>query len=262
MIIRVTHHCTMGCRHCFIDSSGPAGEHMSLPTFQAALDMAQRLGLRVVLLSGGEPFDHPEFFAMLDILLGRNRLLDAGFLPVICSNGEFLEDETMFERLVALRLPFPVQIARDPRFYPRPLRAPQSRLGHPAVVVETRLRTIFPCRRTHEHGIASTRLSPACFNLRSATRSLGIMSALCRLERGSLGISPKACSPSINPDGSVVAGESDTCWQIGTVRSSPAGLQRALIEMRCDRCGLHANLSDDLLRAIGAERTSASREDA
>jgi sulfatase maturation enzyme AslB (radical SAM superfamily) len=59
MLIRVTNKCTMGCRHCMIEASAPDGEHMTSEMFEKALDISSLLYSHVILLSGGEPFEHP-----------------------------------------------------------------------------------------------------------------------------------------------------------------------------------------------------------
>lgn len=253
MLIRITNRCRMGCRHCAVDASGPEGEHMSMGTFRSALDLTCRLGLHCVILSGGEPFEHPRLFDFLGIIKAMNRLCDAQFLPIITSNGMFLEDDKLFERFAAEKLDLPVQITNDSRYYSRPLRAPPERLRHPKVFLEEHIRLIAPCRRVREAGIPVTKTAPDCYNLRVTTRKFGLVDALVGLEQGRFTRTPRRCTPSINVDGTIVAGEFDTCQRLGTVDSSPRDIEQALVQGHCNKCGLVYNLGIDLRRQIGWE---------
>jgi hypothetical protein len=106
---------------------------------------------------------------------------------------------------------------------------------------------IFPCRRTREAGIESNRKAPSCFNIRSVSRQYDIISAIAALG----GTRGEFCKPSIDVDGSIRAGETDTCFKIGTVDSTENDLDEALRTMRCNRCGLVNKLDNMHLEAIG-----------
>lgn len=68
-ILEVTDYCNLACPVCYADS-GPhrAGAHRDLATLERMLDaiVANEGEPDVVQLSGGEPTEHPEFFAILD----------------------------------------------------------------------------------------------------------------------------------------------------------------------------------------------------
>ena len=61
------------------------------------------------------------------------------------------------------------------------------------------------------------------------------------------------CTPSINIDGSIVAGESTSCFKIGSVLDSDSVLYQNLINMKCSMCQLIQNLSRVHLEAIGED---------
>ena len=50
------------------------------------------------------------------------------------------------------------------------------------------------------------------------------------------------CTPSINVDGSVVAGEAPSCYKIGDIKSTNEELTQNLNNMKCGKCGLYKNL--------------------
>ena len=244
MIIRITNKCRMGCRHCFLGGVGPSGDHMDVETFRLALECVQSVGGFAVLLSGGEPTESPHLFEMVDLARA------ASILPVIATNGMFVEDASLCQKVLGLGVH--IQITHDPRYYPRRLHFPESVLKHPGVYLEREVQRIFPCRRVRESGIDPTKQYPNCFNLRSASRALGLTRAIHGLHSGRLTGDVRICTPSIDPDGTMHAGEVDTCLPIGTVRSTIKEIERSIVNLQCDRCGLAKNLNPLQRAALGA----------
>lgn len=65
MLIQITNKCLMGCRHCLNDSN-PEGEHMTLATWYKCVQHAKDAGSKVVLISGGEPTEHPHWSLIVE----------------------------------------------------------------------------------------------------------------------------------------------------------------------------------------------------
>lgn len=236
MLIRITNRCTMGCSHCLTEST-PSGSHMDEDTFICALVFARVYQqVPMVMLSGGEPTCHPN---LLDYL---NLASHAGLAVLLMSNGEQLSKDVLARVLG-------VQVTNDARFYPRRVEA----LVHDKVVYEYHIRQVSPFGRALNNGLTCNRHSPMCFNLRSLTRSFGDVTAAVDYLRST----GKMCSPSVNVDGTVVAGEAPSCHPIGTVRSKPDELTAALRDMTCNRCGLVDNLTQEQKVAIGEARIHA-----
>ncbi len=228
MLLRITNRCHAGCSHCLIDGSGPNGEHMSVDLVKESVLFAERFGVSVLLVSGGEPFEHPDIERLLPIF---ERIRIVFFL----SNGHFLRDKDKLD--MVLRNELRVQVTYDPRYYKVPVTFPEELLRNEDFMFSDEVSLLFPCRRTREAGILSTRESPPCFNLLSIASTIGIVDAVRLLETQG-----RVCGPSINIDGSVRAGESDTCYALGNICSSSKELNQALREMKCNRCGLWENL--------------------
>jgi hypothetical protein len=167
------------------------------------------------------------------------------FMPAFASNGHFaLNGET----LAAVReTRLGVQVTCDPRFYGRVVLEDRFS-GDDQFRYVDRIQAVFPCRRTRENGVAVTRITPGCFNIRSATRNMGYKKGQLLLA-----LQGRICCPSINIDGTVVAGETDTCHPIGTVDSTIEEIEDELRTMRCNRCGLIKNLEPSYLEAIGEQ---------
>lgn len=84
MLIQITNTCHMGCPHC-MDRATPDPQHMPWPLVERSVAWAQSLGVRTMLISGGEPTCHPEWKRILDYCAER-------FVFVIVpTNGAWLE---------------------------------------------------------------------------------------------------------------------------------------------------------------------------
>ena len=250
MLIKITNKCSMGCGHCMEDST-VAGAHMDAVTFAAALDFTERVERaayqagcpRLVLLSGGECTEHPDFSAMLDETLARD------FQVLLITNGMWLADEALRgDILRPERKGLLVQVVNDPRFYPKaPPRWEDPRITY-ADHVPMLISLGRAARRRPKSNDPPARKYPASYNLRALVREGRSFVAAIQFLRA-LG---KECAPAVNDDGSVVAGETRSCWKIGSVRSADEELTEGVLRMgSCDRCGLERNLSQAQRRAAG-----------
>ena len=236
MLVKITERCSMQCSHC-LENAGPEGYDMSMETFVKVVDFIHRNELVFMLMSGGEPTDHPLFCDFVNLAKSKLKIS-------VLSNGLFWKDEKRREEYMALGVQF--QIINDPKYYP--IRV--DRIEHPNVMFDDKIMApITPIGRAKTNDLQAGRMSPLCFNLRSAVRTFGdFYSAVMFLRQKG-----KMCIPSIITDGGIVAGESRFCHRIGTVDSSNLELTLGLTQMRCNYCGLSKNLSPELRAVIGEE---------
>lgn len=92
--ISISNRCTKGCDYCY-RSSIPDGALMTLEDYCGVLDSMNSLehgNVFQVALGGGEPLEHPDFFAIIDETVRR------GIVPNFTTNGRLLTADT-FERL-------------------------------------------------------------------------------------------------------------------------------------------------------------------
>jgi hypothetical protein len=253
VLIKITNQCSMGCGHCMEDSV-PNGPHMSEDTFRRSLEFtrsaeaaAWRLGVPpLVLLSGGECSEHPEFVKFIELVE------QAKMQPLLITNGMWLGDEKLRAEVLRPKRDIFVQVTNDARYYPS--KPPIVR--DPRITYVDSLTLLLPlgrlARKKGERALP-TRKAPSSFNLRSATRSLGsFFAAISTLRVRAAGGFSGHCIPSISDDGSVMAGETRNCWKLGTVDSSDAALTQAVLDMgACNRCGLENNLTREQKLAIG-----------
>lgn len=70
MLIQITNNCNMGCPHC-LNKSGQIGDTVNMQrwTFLSSLEHAQRNNASIILISGGEPTMHPNWYDFVRIAL-------------------------------------------------------------------------------------------------------------------------------------------------------------------------------------------------
>ena len=113
MLIQITNCCRMGCPHC-MDDSTPFSPHMTESTCRNAVSFAKSSGALLVVISGGEPTEHPRFFDLCRIVS------ESGIRFSICSNGMWLGDpkkEWMMEKVCRLNGFCGGQIYTNPKWY-------------------------------------------------------------------------------------------------------------------------------------------------
>lgn len=245
MILKITNQCHMGCTHCMEDAR-PDGQHMTREVFEASLQFIQVLQPVAVLVSGGEPTDHPDTLGYLQELFKVYPKKQT----IILSNGLFLAEKPELARKI-LSLNVDIQVVNDQRYYPRKVKGIRHKhlryFDHMAG-------GMVPLGRAKESGYAPTRVGPMCFNLRSVMRSqpVGLWDAVKLLELGRIpGITPKMCFPCVTPDGGITVGETVFCHRIGTIYDDFNALSANVRTMKCNRCGLIDGMSTMHRGAIG-----------
>lgn len=238
MLLRITEFCTMNCNHCMINASTD-GKHMSEETFIKSLNFIQNVCIEPLFISGGEPTDHPQFFEFIDIALKKE------FFILVMSNGLWVNDEIMRKKiftLVTTNDNISFQITNDKRYYPKQIPI----INHDKCDYETQLRVLSPFGRAVTNNLPTTAKYPFCFNLRSLVNTFkSLPAAIMYLRKSS-----KFCTPSINIDGSISAGESNQCYKIGDINQSFELITNQILNMHCNKCGLESNLLDIHKKAI------------
>lgn len=253
MLIRVTNKCNMWCNHCFMEGLTKDEHHMTLETFKETLDFADRAGVVVLLISGGEPTLHPQILDLLDAALSYK---DGDRFPIIITtNGTVFDDNPVLGRKL-LKLAKPdgkvfLQVTNDARYYPRELKFDKTILDGTRSIFVDKIAGLYPCTRIAEQGLSPTVKTPSCFNLRSLTRTQGLNAAMQFLDLG-MG---RHCIPSVNIDGTLRAGEADWCHRIGKVTDPVHKVETSIRKMKgCNSCDRLHNLDRKHLRAIGEDR--------
>lgn len=67
--MHITDRCNLACRHCMFSSGPDAVRELSLSQLNRHLEDAAKQGCRLFALTGGEPFVHPDFKALIENIL-------------------------------------------------------------------------------------------------------------------------------------------------------------------------------------------------
>lgn len=96
--LAVTNQCNLRCRHCWL-SSGPDRNGPGIPKAHAMrlMDDFSALGAEKIIITGGEPLTHPDWFALLSFACR-----DEGFSEVRLQTNAILLTQAHVERLQSL----------------------------------------------------------------------------------------------------------------------------------------------------------------
>lgn len=94
--LELTYRCNEKCIHCYVDDQESGAGEMSFSDYRTLLDEIRELGCMGVLLTGGEPTLHRDFF---EIAFYARQI---GLMVDIYTNGLYVDDG-MMDRLISLR---------------------------------------------------------------------------------------------------------------------------------------------------------------
>ncbi len=86
LLLNITKKCNLACRHCYLGVS--ANTHMKPSIFEKAVSQFEDMGGLKLMVSGGEPLLHPEFWKLMEFLTSFE------FRMVLLSNGTLIDKRT------------------------------------------------------------------------------------------------------------------------------------------------------------------------
>lgn len=245
MLIQITNRCHMECPHCMQDSN-PDGPHMSDETFHQLLHFCEAAQPYVVMLTGGEPTEHPLWADYARELLR----LPSVKVMVILTNGAWIENSktriTMAKLIRSQKGRVQVQVYTNPKYY----RDHKWTLEHEAQYRSIGCRPDFNdplfmqdlgrARKNYAEEIQSSDRSPSCTN----SHLLAIQTASMQHFSAATITSGKMCRPLIDVNGGIHMSES---WLCPTVAHISDGINVAFQKMRasrpCGGCRLYPNIA-------------------
>lgn len=133
VIWNLTRRCNLACKHCYATSADvPFPGELARDEILAVLDDLHAYGVRVLILSGGEPLLHPDLFAI------SRRARELGFYVGLSTNGTRI-DARNIERIAEVGYDY-VGISLDG------MRATHDRFRRQAGAFDAALRGIRLCR--------------------------------------------------------------------------------------------------------------------
>jgi MoaA/NifB/PqqE/SkfB family radical SAM enzyme len=224
--------------------AAPDKSSADLKTVRQFIKFADKLGVRFLGISGGEPLEHPQFFKVMEMLLQKNKRT-----VVLMTNGRCLEDEKLTARLAKLQRKhfFGIQVSAIPGLYPHAAKtaaAFKRQCGQFAdsgihliekLTVMTRLGRAAGKDWSHLGPLFERKVTN-CFNLIfNATRFDSLAHMVRAFETQT---EFNFCKPMVDPQGGVHVGESPHCSRIGDIWEPNDTLHERLKEVGfCGACG-------------------------
>lgn len=247
MMIKITQKCSMGCTHCMNDS-GPNGKHMSFETFKYAIDFQNQYGAPNVMITGGEPFEHPEVLRFIDYAVRnvRNAVIE------IATNGLFMQENHDFmyhyiSAQMAAKVLLMYQVTNDPRYYPVKLYRDLPIWNLRNVVLIDKVERIYPQGRARNMPHKST--GSKCYNIRGIVAQSGETSLEANI--GILAAANKFCTPHIGINGEIRLGESDLCPVCSNIWKAGEEIVKDIRNFQCHQCDfVNKNLPEQYRKII------------
>lgn len=85
LLLNVTNKCNLACKHCYVKQGNT---HIGLRIFEKAVSQFEDMGGLKLMLSGGEPLLHPEFYKLMELLPSYELRV------VLLSNGTLIDGKT------------------------------------------------------------------------------------------------------------------------------------------------------------------------
>lgn len=224
----------MGCYHCMSDCT-PNNKHMDFETLHKVIEAANKIHPLTLVISGGEPFEHPECIKMMSYIIQHSNAV--AFM--IATNGRLLARTKEYQDFVnSLGQNVIVQVTDDPRYYPDPL-ATADKAALKTIKIRLLIdgvNNLVPLGRALENypdfDYTKTTKAPKCTNAR-----LMLAQGLTDLAEMTKAMTAhgKYCFPYIGYDGSVRPGESLLCPSLGYIWE-PEVVVKHLAKLRCKKC--------------------------
>ena len=248
MLLAITDYCSMGCFHCLSDCNTD-GSHITEEQFIDNLNFAYKLisGVpgQVLIVSGGEPFEHPNIKGLLEILGGYSKRTYAPI--IIATNGHKLaNDRGLYDWYREFAKKYPrilTQVTYVKEYYPKELTPNNKyylgKIKNCGVVDDIREIFLYPQGRALDLPSPNWNTKgPKCVNLRLLANQVNTLSF-----KSIVGVMPqinqgKFCTPRINIDGTISLGESRLCPPIGTIKDSDTELFVKTMKCRCSKCSI------------------------
>lgn len=242
MLIKITDKCSMGCSHCLSDCNSN-GKHMSFETFQKVIRFNfDRAENSPILISGGEPTEHPEFEKFLSYVFAYKKFQEKEksriYPPIIVTtNGLWLSKHMDFVKSLEengiLSSDIMFQVVVDDRYYPIHVNE-EILSSSELILIGHNVPAIYPQGRALQNNISTERKSSNCFNVRAIAKQLESPTLENIIEMQNL--RGHMCTPHIDIDGNIKLGESRLCTICSNIDKTDKEIVNDIINFQCHQC--------------------------
>ena len=253
MLLHITEKCNYSCPHCFVDCT-PDGNDTTWTVIHNAINMVERLGVKTLVIAGGEPTLKKDFIIDMYDILSR---LSEKCTVVLATNGSFLHQpphvNTEFAWLHE-KFVFFTQITAVKHLYPLVDKTKAAYREfikyHPElrdkVVIIDKMTVIDQLGRAKDKKFKKLcelykRKAPMCFNLYSAAKhsSINDLKTLIHFVEVNTSVN---CKPFIDVRGDIHPGEWVGCNTLGNilVDSDEKIFSKLRDGLPCGACGIES----------------------
>lgn len=237
MILKVTERCDMSCSHCLSDCK-KEGRDMDLEMFDYALKWATDHWIEYIIITGGEPFMHPDILTILD---HAENYLKHGNITV-ATNGEWLlNNKRQAKKIFNIHKDIIFQITNDQRYYSRKVDLKDLVFKRMNVFCTDKLDHIYPQGRAlNLHDIEVLSMSGKCAKCTNMNlvmiqlyrdQNLDLKELFSQYEKCN-----KFCSPQVKVNGEISFGESDLCGTVGNIYMDDEEILKNAFNNPCEKC--------------------------
>lgn len=253
MLLKITEKCSMGCSHCMNDAK-PDGKHMSLDTFKDVIDFLVKHDLQqVIMLTGGEPTEHPLFPLFMGYIVGTLTKLKKKSFITVTTNGFWILDNISLAKEIVSGTEYVgvnFQVSADDRYYPKRIdRTKRIWREKGFVFCDKCVEYMYPQGRAKTNNYPYNRISSNCYNIRAISKQLTnptFKDIIYTLQQAH-----KFCTPAIRIDGSISLGESDLCPPCTSIYDDDTEIVRKIKDFKCNGCyPLNENLSPEYKKFV------------
>ena len=250
MLLKITEKCSLGCSHC-MNSATPDGKHMTEEIFEDAVRFLIRNdACKSIILTGGEPAEHPDFEHIMSLLISRLEMEKKTSVITITTNGFWCLDNPVIAADMTKSSKYTQvfwQVSTDSRFYPKSIPK-HKRLWRESgfVFCDDCVQHVYPQGRALTNNLPWEAKASKCFNVRAMAKQLDKPTFGTVIQH--LGAAGFHCTPAIRVDGTIGLGESDLCPAAASIYDSDSEIIKKIIDFECHQCDFINNRLDPIYK--------------
>jgi organic radical activating enzyme len=244
MLIKITERCSMGCTHC-LENATTEGKDMDWSTLKDIMAFLKDNGLLnfEVLVSGGEPTEHPDFENFVSYIF--ECLKDANpnqpTALVILTNGLWMIDNPdKVRKIIEIKDDIHTiyfQVTNDTRYYPTKVEPHKRVFRDKNVLFFDHVESLYPIGRARSNNLEWSRKSSHCFNVRALAKQRPLEQLKdIRKDMITMMSMPHVCTPHISVNGEIKLGESRLCPVCATIYDNMDTIMDKIRNFKCDQC--------------------------
>lgn len=251
MLVKITESCSMGCSHCLSDCK-PCDKHMTLNTLYYVLDFIIKNNISEnIIISGGEPTEHPEFEKFIDIIIDTLKSIPRFKMITIATNGFWiLENIDKAKEIVnksdeITNIYF--QVSTDSRYYPKKIDLTKRIWREKGFVLcGNCVEQINPMGRALENKIPTDKKASSCANVIMLSKQLYLKNNKLPSFKNIIDtmlVNDKVCTPVINYCGDIFLGESSLCTKCSSIFKDEKNIVKDILNFKCNKCNLNKDIA-------------------